>query len=177
MTPATAQSLAFESEGNAGNTYENFREPCAVESLGRLGRLEDSVRTAGEFAPIADPSRDDGARPSVHARIEDGATRRQRVGPDAVGRDFVTDSSVEDDRVRGAVELARGQLPLDALRPCGGALGGERIAARGHYRAQIFLFVRHSRCHGGSGLNCSIAPRRRARLSFAIRLTAGLYPR
>ncbi len=135
MTPATAQSAAFESEGDAGNAYENFRELFAIERLGRLGRLEDSIRTAGEFGSIANPARDDRARRRVNARIEDGAAGSQRVGQDAVGRDFVAVSLVEDDRGRGAVELARDQLPLDDFRPCSGALAGERIAARDHDRA------------------------------------------
>jgi len=135
MTPATAQSAAFESEGDAGNTYENFRELFAIERLGRLGRLEDSIRTAGEFGSIANPARDDRARCRVNPRIEDGAAGSQRVGQDAAGRDFVAVSLVEDDRGRGAVELARDQLPLDDFRPCSGALAGERIAARDHDRA------------------------------------------
>ncbi len=135
MTPATAQSLSFESEGDAGNTYEKFRELFAVERLGRHGRLEDSVRAAGELGSIANSSRDDRARGRVNARIEDGATGGQRVGQDAVGRDFVTVSFVEDDRGCGAVELARDQLPLDDFRPCRGALAGERIATRDHDRS------------------------------------------
>jgi len=135
MTPATAQSAAFESEGDAGNAYENFRELFAIERLGRLGRLEDSIRTAGEFGSIANPARDDRARRRVNPRIEDGAAGSQRVGQDAAGRDFVAVSLVEDDRGRGAVELARDQLPLDDFRPCSGALAGERIAARDHDRA------------------------------------------
>ena len=135
MTPATAQPLPFESEGDAGNTDENFRELFAVERLGRLGRLEDSMRTAGEFGSIANPARDDRARRRVNARIADGATGGQRVGQDAVGRDFVTVSLVEDDRGCGAVEPARDHLPLDDFRPCSGALAGERIAARVHDRA------------------------------------------
>jgi len=135
MTPATAQSLSFESEGDAGNTYENFRELFAVERLGRLGRLEDSIRAAGELGSIANSSRDDRARRRVNARIEDCLTSGQCVGQDAVGRDFVTVSFVEDDRGCGAVELARDQLPLDDFRPCSGALAGERIAARDHDRS------------------------------------------
>ena len=135
MTPATAQSSAFESEGDAGNTYENFRELFAIERLGRLGRLQDSICAAGEFRSIANPSRDDRARRRVNARIEDGATSGQRVGQDAVGRDFVTVSFVENDRGCGAVEPAGDQLPLDHFGPCSGALAGERIAARDHDRA------------------------------------------
>ena len=135
MTPATAQSAAFESEGDARNAYENFRELFAIERLGRLGRLEDSIRTAGKFGSIANPARDDLARRRVNPRIEDGAAGSQRVGQDAAGRDFVAASLVEDDRGRGAVELARDQLPLDDFRPCSGALAGERIAARDHDRA------------------------------------------
>ena len=135
MTPATAQSAAFESEGDAGNAYENFRELFAIERLGRLGRLEDSIRTAGEFGSIANPSRDDRARRRVNARIEDGAASGQRIEQDAVGRDFVTVSLVENDRGCGAVEPARDHLPLDDFRPCSGALAGERIAARVHDRA------------------------------------------
>lgn len=135
MTPATAQSAAFESEGDAGNTYENFRELFAIERLGRLRRLEDSIGTAGEFGSIANPSRDNRARRRVNARIKHGAASGQRVGQDAAGRDFVTDGGVEDDRGCGAVELARDQLPIDDFRPCSGALGAERIAARDHDRA------------------------------------------
>jgi len=30
VTPATTQSLSFESEGNAGNTHKNFRETFAI---------------------------------------------------------------------------------------------------------------------------------------------------
>ncbi len=135
MTPATAQSAAFESEGDAGNAYEKFRELFAIERLGRLGRLEDSIRTAGEFGSIANPARDDHARRRVNPRIEDGAAGSQRVGQDAAGRDFVAVSLVEDDRGRGAVELARDQLPLDDFRPCRGALAGERIATRDHDRS------------------------------------------
>jgi len=84
MTPATAQPLSFESEGNAGNTHENFREIFAIERLGRRGRLEDSIRTADEFGAIANASRDDRARCSVNPRIEDRASRRERVGEYAV---------------------------------------------------------------------------------------------
>jgi len=93
MTPATAQSLPFESEGNAGNTDENFRETFAVESFRRRGRLEDSIRAAGELGAIANPSRDDSAirsfaPPSMAGtaarptRIEDGASRIQCVSQD-----------------------------------------------------------------------------------------------
>ena len=84
MTPATAQPLSFESEGNAGYTHENFREIFAVESFRRRGRLEDSVRTAGKLGAIANASRDDHARRCIDARIEDGASRRKRVGQYAV---------------------------------------------------------------------------------------------
>ncbi len=33
MAPATTQTLSFESEGNAGNTHENFRKTFAVENF------------------------------------------------------------------------------------------------------------------------------------------------
>ena len=84
MTPATAQPLSFESEGNAGYTHENFRETFAVERLRRRGRLEDSVRTADELGAIVNPSRDYLALYSINPRIEDGASRRERVGQYAV---------------------------------------------------------------------------------------------
>ena len=90
VTPATPQSLPFESEGNAGNTDENFRETFAVEDLRRYGRLEDSVGTGDKLGAIADATGDyrasrrvdplsmagTAARPT---RIEDGAVRGQRV--------------------------------------------------------------------------------------------------
>ena len=84
MTPATAQPLSFESEGNAGYTHENFRETFAVENFRRRGRLEDSVRTADELGAIANASRDYLVIRSIDPRIEDGASRRERVGQYAV---------------------------------------------------------------------------------------------
>ncbi len=82
MTPATTQSLTFESEGNAGNTHENFRETFAVESFRQLRRLEDSVRAARELGAIANPSRDD--RACLYPRIETGASRLQHIGQDEI---------------------------------------------------------------------------------------------
>ena len=84
MTPATAQPLSFESEGNAGYTDENFRETFAVENFRGRGRLEDSVRTAGELGAIVNASRDYLVIPSIDPRIEDGAVRCQRVSQDEV---------------------------------------------------------------------------------------------
>ena len=84
MTPATAQPLSFESEGNAGYAHENFREIFAVENFRRRGRLEDSIRTAGKLGAIANTSRDCRALYSVNPRIEDSASRRERVGQYAV---------------------------------------------------------------------------------------------
>ncbi len=135
MTPATTQSLSFDTEGNAGNTDQNFRETFAVERLGRRGRLQDSIRAARKLGTIANPSRDDSARHRIDARVENGAARRQRVSQYAIGRDFVAVSFVEDDCGCVAVELARDHLTLDAFRPCRRALAGERIAARDHDRA------------------------------------------
>ena len=168
MTPATTQSLSFKSEGNAGNTDENFRETFAIKSLRRRGWLEDSVCAGRELGVIANPSRNDHARIAVDARIEYRAARRLRVGEDTIGRNFVAMSLIEDDGGGVAVELARDYVPLDDFRPCRRALVVERFAARDHDRAKIFLFVRHSRCHGGSGFSCSMAPRRcrRARVSL-----------
>ena len=74
MTPATAQPLSFESEGNAGYTHENIREIFAVENVRRRGRLEDSIRTAGKLGAIANASRDYRAVYSINPRIEDGAS-------------------------------------------------------------------------------------------------------
>ena len=182
MTPASSQALAFATEGDAGNTDKNVREIFAVERLRRRGRLEDSVSTARELGAIANAMRDDRARRNINPRIEDSTSRGNCVRQDKIGRNFVADCGIEDDRRRVAIGFAREQLALDAFRPLGRALAVERVAARDHDRAKIFLFVRHSRCHGGSGFNCSNGPRGlRARpslsLSFSIRLTAGLYPR
>jgi len=82
MTPATTQSLTFESEGNAGNTHENFRETFAVENFRRGRRLEDSVRTARELGAIVNASRCHGGR--LDPRIENCASRSQRIGQDEV---------------------------------------------------------------------------------------------
>src|SRR5208283_56346 len=183
MTPATTQPLTFGSEGNAGNTDENFRETFAVENFRRHGRLKDSECAGSELGVIANPAGNDHAARAVDAWIEDRAARRLCVGEDAISLNFVAMSFVKDDCGSVAVELARDNLPLDDFRPCRRALALKRFAARDHDRAKIFLFVRHSRCHGGSGFSCSMAPLRCRRvrvslsLSFSIRLTAGLYPR
>jgi len=183
MTPATTQPLTFESEGNAGNTDENFRETFADERVRRGGRLEDSVRTGGKLGAIMNASSNDHAGRSIYPRIEDGAARLKRVGEDTISRDFVAYRRIENNGGSITVQLAREQMTLDKFPSGRRALARERVAARDHDRAKIFLFVRHSLCHGGSGFNCSIVPRRRRRarpslsLSFSNRLTAGLYPR
>ena len=84
MTPATAQPLSFESEGNAGYTHENIRETFPVENFRRRGRLEDSIRTAGKLGAIVNASRDDQVVRSINPRIEDSASRREGVGEYAV---------------------------------------------------------------------------------------------
>jgi len=80
MTPATAQPLSFESEGNGGNTDQNFRELFTVESFRRRGRLKNFVRTARKLRMIADASRGDRTRHRIDARIEDRESRRERIG-------------------------------------------------------------------------------------------------
>ena len=82
MTPASSQALAFATEGDAGNTDKNVREIFAVERLRRRGRLEDSVSTARELRAIANAMRDDRAGCDINPRIEDGASRGNRVGQD-----------------------------------------------------------------------------------------------
>src|SRR5271154_4775036 len=89
VTPATTQSLTFESEGNAGNTDENFCEIFAVQNFRRRGRLEDSISTGLELRVIANPSGNDHARLAIDARIKYGAARRLRVGKDPISRNFV----------------------------------------------------------------------------------------
>ena len=134
MTPATAQSLSFDSEGNAGNAHENFREPFAIERIRRGRRLENPVRAGDELGAIANPASYHLAGRSRQAWIEDRAARRQRVGEDTVRGNFVADSGVEDGRGGVAVEIARNHLPLDDFRPCRPAPGGERVATRDHDR-------------------------------------------
>lgn len=70
MTPATTQPLTLGSEGNAGNTDENFRENFVIKSLRRRGRLEDSIRAGRELGVIANPAGNDHARRAIDARIE-----------------------------------------------------------------------------------------------------------
>src|SRR5580658_8314440 len=122
MTPATTQSLSFESEGNARNTDENFRENFVIKSLRRRGRLEYSIRSGRELGVIASPPGNDHARLAIDARIEYRAARRQRIGEDTISRNFVAMSFVKDDGGGVAVELARDHLPLDDFRPCRRAL-------------------------------------------------------
>ena len=84
VTPATAQSLSFESEDNAGNAHENFRETFAIENFRRRRRLEDPIRAGDKLGAIANASRDYRAICRIDPRIEDGAVRCQRVSQDEV---------------------------------------------------------------------------------------------
>src|SRR5579862_9658761 len=118
MTPATAESLPFDSEGNAGNTDENFRESFAIERIRRCRRLENPVRAGDELGAIANPASYHLAGRSRQGWIEDSAARRQRVGEDTVRGNFVANSGVEDGSGGVAVEIARDHLPLDDFRPC-----------------------------------------------------------
>jgi hypothetical protein len=87
MAPAPAKALTFDPEGDAGNAYYYLRELFDFERLGRLGRLEDSVCAALQLAMCADAARGHRARRPdlIDARIEDRASRRERVGKDQVG--------------------------------------------------------------------------------------------
>ena len=89
MAPATAKALAFESEGNAGNTYDDLFELRTIKLIRRVGWLEDVVRAAMKLRAIANPSRDDSARRHVDSRIENRTACAQRIGTDYVGGNFV----------------------------------------------------------------------------------------
>ena len=73
MAPAPAKALAFESEGNAGNAYDDLSELRTIQLVRRLRRLEDSEGAAMKLGAIANPSRNDSARRHVDPRIEDRA--------------------------------------------------------------------------------------------------------
>lgn len=75
MAPATAKALTFESEGHAGNTYDDLFELGTIERVRRLRRLEDVVGAAAELGAVADASGNDRARRHVDLRIEDRAAR------------------------------------------------------------------------------------------------------
>ena len=92
MAPAPAKALTFDPEGDAGNAYYYLRELFLrelfdFERLGRLGRLENSVCAALQLAMCADAARGHRARRPdlIDTRIEDRASRRERVGKDQVG--------------------------------------------------------------------------------------------
>jgi hypothetical protein len=51
MASATAEALAFASEGNARNTYQNFLEFRRIQRLGGFGWLHDSKGARRKFGP------------------------------------------------------------------------------------------------------------------------------
>ncbi len=61
VAPATTKALTFESEGNAGNTYDDLLKVRWIERVRRVGRLEDSKGPAMKLGAIANPSCDDTA--------------------------------------------------------------------------------------------------------------------
>ena len=73
MAPATAKALTFDSEGNAGNAYDDVSELGTIQRVRRVRWLEDVAGAAMKLRAIANPSRDDSARRHVDSRIEDRA--------------------------------------------------------------------------------------------------------
>ncbi len=71
IATATTKALAFESESHAGNAYDDLSEPCRLERVGRLRRLEDSVGAAVKLGAIANAPGNDRARGRIDPRIED----------------------------------------------------------------------------------------------------------
>ena len=88
VAPATAKALTFESEGNARNAYNDLLKLRCIDRIRGLRRLEDSEGATLELGAVANASRDDSARAQVNARIEDRASRAQRIGQDNVGGNF-----------------------------------------------------------------------------------------
>jgi hypothetical protein len=144
MAPAPAKALTFDTEGDAGNAYQDFRELFDFERVSRRGRLEDSVCAALHLEMVADAARRDRARlVTVDSRKEDCATGRKRVAEDQGGCDFIADCGVQNDRGARTISVARQKISLDEMRRGGGPIGRECVAAIGQDCAQIFLFVRH----------------------------------
>jgi len=89
VAPATAKALTFESEGNAGNAYDDVSELGTIELFCGLGWLEDPERAAMKLVAVANASRDDRAPLRIDPRIEDRAAGAQRIGENNVGGNFV----------------------------------------------------------------------------------------
>ena len=85
VAPATAKALTLDSEGNAGNAYDDRSELGTIELFCGVRRLEDPERTAMKLGAIANPARDDSARRHIDPRIEDRAAGAQRLGENNVG--------------------------------------------------------------------------------------------
>ena len=85
VAPATAKALTFDSEGDAGNTYNDLLKLRCIERVRRIRRLEDSEGAAMKLGAIANASGNDRARRSIDTRIEDRAASAQRIGQDNVG--------------------------------------------------------------------------------------------
>ena len=96
VAPATAKALTLDSEGHAGNAYDDVSELGTIELFCGLGWLEDPERAAMKLSAVANASRDDSARRHVRLdpRIEDRTAGVQRIGQDNVGGNFVALGSV-----------------------------------------------------------------------------------
>src|SRR5258708_29520307 len=97
VAPATAKALSSESEGYAGNAYDDWSELRYFERVRRLRRLEDSERAARELGDIANAAGNHRAGGRIDARIENRAAEAQRLGPDLAAGNFVLFGCLEND--------------------------------------------------------------------------------
>ena len=94
VAPATAKALTLDSEGHAGNAYDDVSELGTIELFCGLGWLEDPERAAMKLSAIANASRDDRAPLRIDPRIEDRAAGAQRFCENNFGGNFVALGSV-----------------------------------------------------------------------------------
>ena len=73
VAPATAKALTFESEGHAGNAYDDGSELGTIELFCGVRRLKNSESAAIKLGTIANASRNDRARRHIDTRIENRA--------------------------------------------------------------------------------------------------------
>jgi len=77
VAPATTEAIAFESEGDAGNAYDDLSEARRLERVSRGRRLENSVCAGVKLGAIANPPGSHRAQGGIDLRIEDGAAGAQ----------------------------------------------------------------------------------------------------
>src|SRR5579862_2199652 len=141
MTPAPPNPFARPSERNSRRHDYARRQGCGID--GGSSRLEDSICARTKLRAAFHFAYREGVRCANDPRIEDRPSRGERSLEDGIGRDFVTEWGIKNERARVAIP---GGIEKCRLNPRGegrGEFRSHRSARFREDRAKIFFLVRH----------------------------------